>query len=192
MIAGNNWKPTELNFGLGQSRDDTGIFRIPVLHSSFLTGTIEPKKPFIIQRLEKYFWKRINRVSTDEIMIGNANGYSVDKEQRLVGLNLRDCRVEDLSFLRDPVLEDLRFLNLSDNDLTYILPLLNLPHLRQLSLEYNGISHLPKEILHLGLEIKWSYDYSEGIFLAGNPLEKPSPQVVKAGHEAVVRSMQEG
>jgi small GTP-binding protein len=57
-----------------------------------------------------------------------------------------------------------------------------------LDLSYNKITHLPAELLDLGMEIKWERNYSKdksGIFLARNPLESPPVEIVKKGTKAV-------
>ena len=55
-------------------------------------------------------------------------------------------------------------------------------------LNNNQISDLsPIRALIQKMEVKWEYKYGErGIFLDGNPLEIPPPEIVKKGKEAVL------
>jgi small GTP-binding protein len=53
-----------------------------------------------------------------------------------------------------------------------------------LELSYNKITHLPSEIVDMGMDICWE-GYT-GIILEINPLESPPIEIVKKGREAVI------
>jgi len=71
------------------------------------------------------------------------------------------------------------------NQITNLSPLLPLYNLKRLDVRDNKISWLPEQcaIRHMG--IKWDYDNSDGLFLAGNPLEIPPVEIVQQGDAAV-------
>jgi small GTP-binding protein len=85
-------------------------------------------------------------------------------------------------------LQNLQRLYLSDNQLTQLpKEIAQLHHLHDLDLTYNQLTKLPKEITQLNLEIGWQKAYPwERIFLAGNPLQSPPPEIVKQGKSAII------
>ncbi|AKB51693.1 hypothetical protein MSBRW_2440 [Methanosarcina barkeri str. Wiesmoor] len=85
-------------------------------------------------------------------------------------------------------LESLTQLDISRNQLTSLpLEITELKNLTQLDISSNKLTSLPPEILKLGIDIEWGNNSAEkGIFLEGNPLEKPPIEIVKQGREAVI------
>jgi internalin A len=108
------------------------------------------------------------------------------KFQHIINLVLTNAGLEDISSLKE--LKGLIYLGLNQNQIHDISSLLELKHLMLLDLSYNQVTHLPAEALDLGLEIKWktrTSSYETGLFLAGNPLESPPPEIVQKGIDAV-------
>ncbi|HLP47837.1 MAG TPA: COR domain-containing protein [Candidatus Kapabacteria bacterium] len=104
----------------------------------------------------------------------------------LTGLYLWKNQISDVSSLKE--LQGLTYLDLSRNQISDISSLLELKHLTLLDLRENKITHLPAEVLNLGLEIKWERKEKKnetGLFLEGNPLESPPPEIVQKGTKAV-------
>ncbi|NIM11825.1 MAG: hypothetical protein GTO45_06875, partial [Candidatus Aminicenantes bacterium] len=226
----------------------------------------------IIKQLEQQVGKKLKQMPLEEIMPSATNGFAIDENSNIIGLNLYNSNISDISFLRD--LTHLTHLKLSVNQISDILPLKELNALtelrleknqisdispikelnaltslsldynqisdispikelnaltklslgdnqisdispikelnalidlrlynnqisdispikelkknpKRLDLENNRISQLPIEIVELGMEIEWEYDYIEGIFVRGNPLETPPIEIIKQGTEAV-------
>ena len=103
--------------------------------------------------------------------------------KKLTKLDLKNNQISDLSPLQG--LKKLKELYLEGNHIPNLSPLLELKDLKRLNITNNQIAKLPFQILQLGLEIKWKYDKSSGIFLKDNPLEEPPIEIVKQGTEAV-------
>ncbi|MCU0288460.1 MAG: leucine-rich repeat domain-containing protein, partial [Acidobacteria bacterium] len=106
--------------------------------------------------------------------------------QRLTELNLGSNKIRDISSLKG--LKELIYLNLTGNQIKDISSLMELKHLKLLDLGGNKITHLPTEVLNLGLEIKLHREFKEnetGLLLPGNPLESPPPEIIKQGTEAI-------
>jgi small GTP-binding protein len=82
-------------------------------------------------------------------------------------------------------------LKLSSNQVSILSPLNRLKKLELLVLNDNNISQLPIELVQLGMDIKWEYDYSNDMFLSGNPLEIPPVEIVKQGTAAVLNYFKE-
>jgi small GTP-binding protein len=182
----------------------------------------------VIRQLEKRIGK-LEQIPLGDIMPSTSNGYAVDGGGHIVGLNLYNKKLSDISFLTEDgftliihlelggtrvsdlsalagltALEELRLYNTQVNNLsplagltaltsldldstqvTDLSALAGLKALKRLLLISCGIKKLPPDILQMGMPIKWEYDFSEGIFLAGNPLESPPVEIVKQGTEAV-------
>jgi hypothetical protein len=103
--------------------------------------------------------------------------------KNLTKLNLSENSISDISALG--ALKNLTRLDLTANKVADIRPILKLAALRRLDLRGNRVSRLPREIIDLGIEIKWEWDGGEGIFLQDNPLESPPAEIVRKGREAV-------
>jgi Leucine-rich repeat (LRR) protein len=93
-------------------------------------------------------------------------------------------------------LERLFWLHLSGNQLERLPKEIgNLTGLGFLNLGDNRLTELPKEISSLPLEFKWAVGVNaygnRGLFLGGNPLQVPPPEVIQQGREAVVKYFQE-
>ena len=117
----------------------------------------------------------------------NRPKYALDAEGRLIGLNLagiglRDGQWEEIRKL-DGVEEHLRALNLSDNNLTTFL-----------FSEGTGLRRL--ENLHLAGNKLKEFSLAAGmeglvdLNLEENPLENPTPEILKQGRPAVLRFLQ--
>jgi len=134
---------------------------------------------------------------------------SITKLKRLRKLSLVNNDLKDLPIeIRE--LKNLEVLGLSKNKIT-VLPkdfgqLQNLSHiylndnfikewsadlqkfrrLKMLDLRNNRIVNLPTDSLKLNMVFKWERAISlEGIFLEGNPLEKPPVEILKKGDKAI-------
>jgi internalin A len=60
------------------------------------------------------------------------------------------------------------------------------PNLKELDLRNNLLTELPKMITDLNIAIKWDADGNhDGLYLEGNPLEKPPIEIVKYGQEFI-------
>jgi small GTP-binding protein len=140
------------------------------------------EKPGIIKKLEKKTNKELKQLDIENI-VGLTNGYAVDGSGNIVGLNLYDANISDISFLKD--FHHLTVLYLSSNKIADISPLIGLKNLNRLVLKNNKITRLPDELVELGMKIKWKDDYEDDIILEDNPLETPPIEIVKQGTEAV-------
>jgi hypothetical protein len=107
----------------------------------------------------------------------------LSKFQRLEKLVLVRNQISDISSLKE--LKGITYLNLGGNQISDISSLKELKNLKILYLGSNKISQLPAEFLDMGMEIKWEYDYKDGIFLEGNPLESPPVEIIKQGNDAI-------
>ncbi|MFC2146294.1 COR domain-containing protein [Acidobacteriota bacterium] len=101
----------------------------------------------------------------------------------LTHLYLDGNQISDLSPLRE--LNNLTRLILSKNQIDDLSPLIPLRNLKRLVLIHNKISQLPLKLTRRDMEIKWEYNYTDGLFLEGNPLEIPPVEIVKQGDAAV-------
>lgn len=104
---------------------------------------------------------------------------------RLKTLNLAGNRIHDISPLK--ALKHLKVLELAGNRISDITVLKYLPGLTEIDLTDNKISVLPVEILDQDIDIKWEFEPAGGggIYLEGNPLEKPPLEIVKRGKKAI-------
>jgi internalin A len=104
---------------------------------------------------------------------------------RLRVLMLGNNQLTDLSPLQELI--RLRVLKLGDNQLTDLGPLQELSQLRELYLINNRIKELPEAFAHMDMKIDVDdktpiYD---GLYLSGNPLESPPPEIIRKGKEAM-------
>ena len=157
-----------------------------------------------LNQLEKKLGQKLPELPLDKIW-GWTNGYSVDDQGNLLGLNFHNLNLADISFLGDfprlthlslssnqitglsPLrhLTNLTTLRLYNNRITSLSPLLQLKKLKRLDVSENQISQLQEEWAGREMEIKWKYDGSVGLFLAGNPQEFPPLEIARQGDAAV-------
>ena len=185
----------------------------------------------IIKKLEKAIGKKLPRIEIDQVMVGQ-NGFAVNDRDQVVGLNLYNNELTDISSLSNlsqlsqldlnsnkltdisslsnlsqlsqldlssnkltdisalSNLSQLSQLDLSSNKLTDISALSNLSQLTFLNLVDNKIKELPPWLLELGLDIDIKDSFIlfdvQGIFLYGNPIEKPPIEILEKGREAAL------
>ncbi|UCH98273.1 MAG: leucine-rich repeat domain-containing protein [Candidatus Aminicenantes bacterium] len=108
----------------------------------------------------------------------------IEKLKKLTNLDMSSNQLSDISNIKE--LKNLTKLYLSHNKISDISVLRELKNLKRFVLTHNKIYQLPKDIVELGMKIKWEYEpYGNGIFLEGNPLETPPVEIVRQGTEAV-------
>ena len=110
----------------------------------------------------------------------------VFKLRSLKELNLSGTRVRALPS-RVEQLTQLVALDLSSMSLLTVPPgIFLLPQLRRLNLSGNRLRELPWQLSESPLDVYWNRKgRTEGIFLDGNPLESPPPEIVRKGSSAV-------
>ena len=87
-----------------------------------------------LKKIEAAIGKKLKELPFKDIW-GLINGYTCDEEGRyIIGLNLRNARKADISFLRD--LTGLKRLNLFGNQISDLSPLKSLTNLTELSLSH--------------------------------------------------------
>ncbi len=158
----------------------------------------------ILEELEKEVGKKLERLSLDKIqevstfmsgsgsfLIEYSNGYSIDENGNITGLNLEslnisDClflkelknlttlvlsfnQISDYSFLKE--LENLTALYLTSNQISDISFLKELKNLTTLDLSYNQISNIPFEIADL--------KYLRSLNLGRNKISKLNPTLLE-------------
>ena len=84
-------------------------------------------------------------------------------------------------------LKHLQYLSLNSNFFkTLPIEVNQLSHLQELDIRQNLIIELPKALIDTELKIKWGADGEhDGLYLEGNPFEKPPVEIVKRGREFV-------
>ncbi len=162
----------------------------------------------IIAQLEKRIGRKLS-LEKFSIYLGKV-GYQLSDNNKVIGLSLYernlkqlpeeitllqylqrlDLRNNQLTQLPKKIaqLSKLQSLDLSSNQLTQLpKEIAQLHHLHDLDLTYNQLTKLPKEITQLNLEIGWQKAHPwERIFLAGNPLQSPPPEIIEQGKQAVI------
>lgn len=98
-------------------------------------------------------------------------------------LGLMNNQISDITALKN--LKKLSRLNLAQNNISDISAIKDLKHLIQLDLRDNKISELTTDYLNWDLEIKWKFDNLYGIFLEGNPIERPPVEIIKQGTASI-------
>jgi Leucine-rich repeat (LRR) protein len=105
----------------------------------------------------------------------------------LITLDLRDNQLTDISVLQG--LSNLEELYLNWNHLTDISALQGLKNLTLLDLRGNKIKKLPEAIVDMEIEIKVYHSCPMqgeiGVYLHGNPLEIPPPEIIRKGKKAI-------
>jgi internalin A len=162
------------------------------------------KTPGIIKQLEKKINENLKQLDIGDIF-STDKGYAMDSSGNIVGLNLYNAELSDISFLKNfhhltkldlssnqivdisyiTPLTALTDLDLRNNQIADISPLIGLKNLNRLILKNNKITQLSEELVELGMEIKWENDFRSGIVLEGNPLETPPIEIVMQGTESV-------
>jgi Leucine-rich repeat (LRR) protein len=103
----------------------------------------------IIKQIEEKIWNRLKRLDIGNV-IGTHNGYVMDENENVIGLNLYDWDISGISFLED--LNHLTHLNLGSNQISDISPVKELNALTHLFLfenkisDYNGPLKLDKKL----------------------------------------------
>ncbi len=93
----------------------------------------------IIKQIEEQTGKKLKPLPLEEIT-GRENGYALDNTGQVKGLNLRYCKIKDISFIRG--LSGLTLLSLRNNQITDLTPLSTLTKLEILYLNKNQITDL--------------------------------------------------
>ncbi|MDZ4679643.1 MAG: COR domain-containing protein, partial [Saprospiraceae bacterium] len=113
----------------------------------------------------------------------------------LTNLDLRSNQITDIRFLEK--LTSLTNLDLRDNQIKEVQPLIKLGNLRKIVLDNNQITDLSgiwEFLIKKNLKVVWKewYDIEDGeINLKDNPFTTPPLEVVKEGHEAILRYFEE-
>jgi small GTP-binding protein len=111
---------------------------------------------------------------------------AIENLKNLIRLYLGNNQISDISSLKD--LNNLIELHLDETKISDISPLKDLNSLVGLNLGDNQITHLPKELVELDIDIEWERFFSVsdvGLNLYNNPLETPPIEIVKKGWDAV-------
>lgn len=103
-------------------------------------NTVTEKDIDIIKEIEDRIGIELQKLDVEDIE-KDSIGYSIDKEGNVTGLNLYSLKMPNVSFLKD--LKNLKHLNLMNNQIFRILPLLGLTNITQLYLSGNYISDYP-------------------------------------------------
>ncbi len=100
-------------------------------------------------------------------------------------LFLKENQITDLSPLS--ALPDIKTLDISRNQVSDLSPLTGFNFLQKLDARHNRVTGLPPQILDLqpSLDIEESFAREEKIYLYGNPLEQPPPEIIRQGKIAV-------
>ena len=145
----------------------------------------------VIEELEKKIGLTLVQVPVEKIgvsledwcLFGVERGFVVNGNGDVVGLNLHNSEITDLSILSG--LAQLTSLNLRNTGLTDVSVLSGLNRLKTLDLKNNNIKTLPESIVDLGMEINTGrYEY-RGVLLHGNPMESPPWEVLEKGQDAI-------
>jgi len=100
---------------------------------------MKKKEENTLKVIEKIISKNLKEISKEEIF-GFKNGYTLDDEKNIIGLNLEFNKISDYSFLED--FENLFSLNLEGNGISDISFLEDFKKLTHLDLEGNRISDI--------------------------------------------------
>jgi GTPase SAR1 family protein len=97
-------------------------------------------KPQQILELEKIIGKQLKECDINSLNRLKDNGYALNIKQQIIGLNVDNCNLDDISFLNN--FNYLESLSLADNKIIEIIPLQNLKLLSNLYLYDNQISDI--------------------------------------------------
>jgi len=93
----------------------------------------------IIKKIEEIIGKSLEPLKLEDIHKFD-KGYCLDKKGNIIGLNLYDARISNISFVKN--LSHLTHLDLTKNNISNLFPLTNIPHLTSLNLNRNKISDI--------------------------------------------------
>jgi small GTP-binding protein len=93
-----------------------------------------------IKQIEERIGKWLCKSELDSLMNGSDNGYALNKQGQLIGLNLDKCKLNDISLLSQ--FTKLQALSLYNNQITELTALKELKNLTTLNLISNQISEL--------------------------------------------------
>lgn len=165
---------------------------------------------------ESYIRSRLRQVYDPEDVFHHENVFLANERGVIIGLNLANVSLSDLSSLL--LFKELKFLDLNDNQIVNATPLGQLKQLEKIDLAFNQVddltftAHLPKLVFldirsnrvsrlpysmaQMTIPILWEYQFKQwGIILEGNPLEIPPVAVIKRGQDdiqAYLQSLQGG
>ncbi len=143
-----------------------------------------------IRRLERQLGTKLPRLEPDQCFDSSKNGYTVDEDGNITGLNLSDLGISELPFLTP--FKALTRLNLSHNQVSDPSLPVEMDRLTHLDLRFNQVVQLPMALLECDMDVKWQTLPGEpGISLEGNPLIYPAPEVVQKGKEAAQQHIEE-
>ena len=100
----------------------------------------ELKELNIIKQLSEHLRKELQPVPPDQIIPGLINGFAINEKDHIVGLNLVNAQISDISFLSG--LKNLTHLNLAWNRIADISPIHGLTTLKCLDLSGNRLTDL--------------------------------------------------
>ena len=158
----------------------SGIGQLCNLVSLDLNGTQIDRLPADFIQLQKLKHLNLSSLRLPDIPS------SIFRLKNLEDLNLSGTRVRAIS--KDIAsLTNLNSLDLSGMGLTSVPPeVFRLPSLKRLNLVGNRLRELPWQVTQCPLEIFWTpHGQTGGLFVGGNPLESPPPEIVHSGMEAV-------
>jgi internalin A len=126
----------------------------------------------------------LSKISSLNLSGNQINDISILRElKNLTHLYLSGNKKSDVSILKE--LKNLKYLDLSANQLKKINGLENLSNLTCLDLSGNKLRILPESLLKLNLPIReWDFN-KNAIFLYDNPIEIPTPEVIRQGNESI-------
>jgi small GTP-binding protein len=138
----------------------------------------------VIKALEKEIGIELSEFPVDAEEMP-PRGFAIDKAGIVTKLLLFDCNLSDISILSS--LPHLSTLILMKNQLSDISVLSGLRQLTTLDLGNNQIKKLPSSILELDMDIDVEayYELRNKIYLGGNPLESPPPEIIEKGRRAI-------
>jgi internalin A len=94
----------------------------------------------IIKQIEKQVGKILEQMAIEDVMLKIYSGYATDQDENVIGLNLYNTKISDISLLTD--LPYLTHLKLIYNQITDISPLKELPNLKRLDIDNNQITDI--------------------------------------------------
>ncbi|MCP4220196.1 MAG: hypothetical protein GY765_36530, partial [bacterium] len=138
----------------------------------------------IIKQLEKQLGIELEKRPIDNLPNNNAYAVAADNPESVTGLNVLEGKLNDLSLVME--LQCLTSLAVVNMALTDVSPLAGLQALETLILMNNKITTLPPDVARLHMAVKWEFKAPfKGMFLYGNPLERPPVVIVRKGKNAI-------